>query len=187
MKLNTLVLFSFLVLALSSCAPNAVTYYRPAANGGQVSAGHCIPVESLLNLEIKNTHKNIKISALAIDGKHINQVYIAFSGELWSNINFTSIDFKVIDLDRNITIEPISVFAEKHDGFAKLNTELYTVPHRRAGLKVTRFAVQIRLPDPMPKNFKVSIPSIAIDGDEIEIPTIRFERKVWVGISPLNC
>jgi len=187
MKLNKLVLFSFLVLALSGCAPNAVTYYRPAADGGQVRARNCVPVESLLDLEIKNTHKSIEIRAWADDGKHINQVYIGFSGELWSNINFTSTDFKVIDLDRNITIEILSVFADKHDGFTKLNTEPYTAPHLRAGLQIPRFSVQIRLPDPMPKNFELSIPSVVIDGDEIELPTIRFERKVWVGISPFNC
>jgi hypothetical protein len=26
-----------------------------------------------------------------------------------------------------------------------------------------------------------------IDDEEIEFPTIHFERKVWVGISPFNC
>ena len=187
MKLNILVPFFFLVLALSGCAPNAVTYYRPAAEGGQVRAQHCVPVESLLDLEIKNAKKSVKIRAWADDGKYINQVYLGFSGGLWSNIKFTSTDFKVIDLDKNITIDSVSVFADKHDGFSKLNTEPYTAPDVRAGLQVPRFSVQVRLPDPMPKNFELSIPSILIDGDEIELPTIRFERKVWVGISPFNC
>lgn len=186
MTRNTFILHLFLVLAISGCTPNAVIYYRPAAEGGHVLAKHCVPVESLLDLEIKTNHSNIIIRAWADDGEYINQVYLGFSGGLWNNIKFTSTKFKVIDLDRNVVIEPLSIFADKDDGFTKLNTGLYAVPKKPLA-KMPNFSVQIRLPEPMPENFDLSIPLIIIDGNEIVLPNIQFQRKVWVGISPFNC
>lgn len=185
MKLILLVLIS--LLALSACMPNAVTYYHPSADGGEVRAKHCVPTESLLDIEIKSAHKSIKIRAWADEGKRFNQVYLGFSGESWDKINFTSTNFKMVDLDKNLTISDLSVFASKHDGFSKLSTESYAAPHGRPGMHKTRFSVQVRLPDPMPDKFELVIPSIIVDGNEINIPVMQFERKVWVGISPFNC
>ena len=121
----------------------------------------------------------------ANDGKNINQVSLFFSGAGWTDINFTSTDFRVLDLDRNVKINISSINAHSQDGFNKLQTKPYTAPPKNIG--IPRFTVQVRLPDPMPKNFKLSSPTIVIDGEEMKFPSILFEQKTWVGVSPLNC
>lgn len=181
-----LILFTLISLfLLSACVPNAKTYYFPSSDGGEVRSGRCVATESLLDFEIKSTHKSIKIRARAAEGKNFNSVYLFFSGNSWNKINFTSTNFKIVDLANNLTISNLSSIAFKHDGTSKLNTESYTAPHSRG--RASRFFVEIRLPEPMPEKFELFIPTIMIDGDKIKIPTIRFERKVWVGISPFNC
>ena len=186
MKLKILVLFSFIVLNLIGCAPYTVQYYRPAADGGIVRSKPCIPTESLLDIIIRSTHGSINIRSWAADEKNINTIYLGFSGKGWSRINFTSTDFKVIDLDSKLTINALSVFAHMHDGFKELNTELYAVPQKNL-TGTPWFSINIRLPDPMPNNFELSSPPLIIDGEKIKIPTIRFEKKVWVGVIPFNC
>ncbi|ABM03709.1 hypothetical protein Ping_1939 [Psychromonas ingrahamii 37] len=186
MKINTFILFLSLVLTLSGCVPNAVTYYRPAAEGGYVHAKGFVPTVSLLDIVIGSPHQSVHIRAWANDGEHKNIVYIGFSGCAWNNINFTSTDFKVIDLDNNIAINVLSVFANKHDSFKKLNTIPYAAPHKTLP-GMTRFSIDIQLPNPMPKKFELLSPLLIIDGEKITLPTIRFEQQVWVGISPLNC
>lgn len=175
-----LILLIFISLpVLSSCVPNATTYYYPSADGGVVHAKRCVPTESLLDINIEGNHESIQIRTYAHEAKLFDFVYLGFSRGAWERINFTSTDFKIIDLENNSTISDLSVFTLKHDGFSKLNTEPYAASDVNY--------VQVRLPEPMPEKFELIVPSVIVDGDKIKIPAIRFERKLWVGISPFNC
>ena len=121
MRLILLIIISLFVL--SACVPNATTYYFPSADGGEVRAKRCVPTESLLDIKIESAHENIKLRSYAHESKHSNFVYLGFSGESWDKINFTSTNFKIVDLEDNITISELSAVAFKRDGAYKLNTE----------------------------------------------------------------
>jgi hypothetical protein len=162
----------------------------PATDGGTLTSTSCVPTESLLDFEIKNTQSRVKIRASARDRRRTNLVYLGFSGNLWSSINFTSTDFMIRDLEKNITIRSLSVYAHKHDGYDPLSTEPYFAPPNSPisqAANLPRFSVDIKFAEPMPRYFELIGPSILINDEEIEFPSIRFEKKLWIGVSPLNC
>ena len=146
----------------------------------------CVPTDSMLDFEIKNTRSSVKIRTRAGG----NLVYLGFSGNLWSSINFTSIDFMIRDLEKNTTMQPLSVHAHEHDSYGPLQTGPYVAPPNSPvaqAANLPRFSVDINFAEPMPKHFELVSPSILVNGEEIEFPSIRFEKKLWMGISPINC
>ncbi len=186
MAKNTLPIFVCLALALSGCVPNASVYYRPSAEGGVVLTGSCVATESSLELVLTNNVSSTTMLARANEGGEINQVYLAFSGNEWRTISFTSLDFELIDLDKKTSLEPLAIKAHNDSGFSTLHTRPYEA-QRTPLASMTRFSVQINLPEQMPENFDLRIPSLMLDSVEIQIPKIRFEREIWAGISPFNC
>ena len=77
------------------------------------------------------------------------------------------------------------VLVYRSDSTSNLTTEPYMAPAERLG--VSRLHVQVNSSDPLPRNFELLSPSIVVDGEIITFPSIRFEQKQWLGISPLNC
>ena len=185
MKFFATILYMFLVASLSGCAPNAVRYYRPTVDGGKVVTPRCVPTESIVEFNLPNTNGRLHVRAWADNGKHINQISLFFSGKAWNTIQFTSTNFQIHDIEKHVIIDASSVLAYRSDSTSNLTTEPYLAPPERPGL--FRFHVQINSSDPLPSNFELLSPSIVVDGEIIIFPSIRFEQKQWIGISPLNC
>lgn len=184
MKLIIAILYAILAMAFSGCLPNAVTYYRPSVEGGQLRQPRCVPTKSLVDFTIGNSRKYLLIRALSDNGKHVHQVALFFSDGSLEKFHFASTDFRIFDLDKKIMLRPSSVVAYLKSGQGALTTEPY---YLKAGKGPVLLSVQINVPGMLPANFKLLSPSIVIDGEEIALPVIHFERKVWVGISPFNC
>ena len=170
-------------MTLCGCVPNAVTYYQPSVDGGQLRAPRCVPTKSLLDFTVRNNHGYMPIRTLADNGTHVHQVALFFSKGSWEKFHFSSTDFWIYDLDKKIKIRPSSVRTYSENGFRPLTTEPYSMKDGK--LPVSE--IQITLTDKLPDNFELLSPSIVIDDEEIEFPAIHFENKLWVGISPFNC
>ncbi|MEJ2169256.1 MAG: hypothetical protein P8X90_27415 [Desulfobacterales bacterium] len=183
MKLGITLFYLILLMTLSGCLPNAVTYYQPAVDGGRLRATRCVPTKSLLDFTVRNSRAYMPIRTLADNGPYVHQVALFFSKGSWETFHFTSTDFRIYDLDKKITIRPSSVRTFSENGFRPLTTEHYSMKNGK--LPVSE--IQITLTEKLPANFELLSPSIVIDGEKIEFPAIHFERKVWVGISPFNC
>ena len=182
MKLG--ILTALLILTLAGCAPNIASYYRPSVAGGQLRTPTCVPTESLIDFTIGNARVQLPIRAFVDDGKYVRQVSLFFSRGSWKSFHFSTTEFLIHDLDTNTTIRPAEVRVFSEHGMDPLTTAPFTLPE--AGQPI-RFHLQLKLPGKMPDNFEVLSPSIVIDGEEMPFPPMRFERKVWTGISPLNC
>lgn len=185
MKFWATLLYMFLVASLSGCVPNAVRYYRPTVDGGKVLTPHCVPTESLVEFNLPITNGRLQVRAWADNGKHINQISLFFSGKEWNTIQFTSTNFQIHDIEKNLIINASSVLAYRSDSISNLTTESYLAPPERPGL--FRFHVQINSSDPLPINFELLSPSIVVDGERITFPSILFEQQLWFGVSPINC
>ena len=184
MKSSGIIVHLILAVALAGCAPNMASYYRPSVMGGQLRTPSCVPTESLVDFTVGNGRVQLPIRAFADDGKYVRQVALFFSRGSWKTFHFVSTDFRIHDLDKNITIQPAAVRVFSEHGMAPLTTAPFSLPDAKQPI---RFNVQITLPGRMPDNFELLSPSIVIDGEEMAFPPMRFERKVWTGISPLNC
>jgi hypothetical protein len=185
MRLYAIVLCMLFALALSGCTPNAVKYYRPMVDGGKVLKPNCVPTESITEFALPDTNGRLHVRAWANNGRHVKQISLFFAGNAWSEIHFTSADFRIRDTEKHSVMSASSVLAYKSDGMSKLTAEPYLAPPERPGL--FRFHVQINLLDTLPNNFELQSPTIIIDGEEIKFPIIQFQQKQWIGISPLNC
>ena len=172
-------------LLLTGCAPNAVTYYRPVVDGGKVLKRHCVPTESIVEFNLPDADGRLHVRAWAENGKYVNQIALFFSGKAWREIHFTSADFRIRNLEENLIQSASSVVAYKADGMANLTPEPYLAPPEKPGL--ARFQVQINSDRPLPDSFELLSPTVVIDGQRIIFPAIRFEKKLWMGISPFNC
>jgi hypothetical protein len=173
------------VFPLSGCIPNAVTYYRPTTDSGNVLTRHCVPTESIIEFNLPNTNGRLHVRGWADNGKNINQINLFFSGREWNEIHFVSTDFQIHDIEKNIIVAASSVRTYKADGISNLTTDPYLAPPERPGL--FRFHLQINSSNQLPRNFELISPSIVIDGEEIVFPPIHFEQKLWIGVSPFNC
>lgn len=168
-----------LIPALSGCVPNAVSYYRPAVEGGRTLSGKCVPIDSTVDLQLGLMPVRAGVSR--------GHVFLALSGIPGRTIQFSSDEFKFRDLKTNRTLEPRSIEVYRDDGSKNL-----TVPYPQAGPgKTSRggmsFWIHVNLPDPIPDNFELIGPAVIVDGVEESFPVIRFEHKLWMGISPFNC
>jgi len=185
MRFYAACLLSLFALLLEGCVPNAVTYYRPVVDGGKVLKSHCVPTESIIEFNLPNANGRLHVRAWADNGKYVNQIALFFSGKAWSEIHFTSSDFRIRDIEENSIISASSVKAYKADSTVNLTAEPYKAPPDRPGLP--RFQVQINSHRPLPNNFELLSPTIVIDGEEMKLPVIRFEQNQLMGISPFNC
>jgi hypothetical protein len=185
MKVPAVIACVLLAHSVGGCAPNLVTYYRPALDGGRILTPHCVPTESIVEIDLPKANGPLRVRAWADNGTHVNQVDLLFNGKAWKWIHFTSTRFRIRDLDRGVTVDASSVLALRSDGLPKLTTEPYRAPPERPGS--FRFGVQINSSVPLPARFELLSPPVVIDGREIVFPPIRFEQQQWLGISPLNC
>jgi hypothetical protein len=185
MQFNKIIPYTFLLLSLSGCVPNAVRYYRPTVDGGKLLKPRCVPTESIVEFRLPGANGRLHVRAWANNGKHVNQISLFFSGKAWKTIQFESTNFQIHDLEKHVITDASSVLAYISDSTSNLATKPYLAPPERPGL--FRFHVQINSSDPLPSTFELIVPSIVVDGETIAFPSIRFEQKQWLGVSPLNC
>ena len=179
--MNSRKIIPTVLLMLTGCVPNVTTYYYPSMDGGQVLARHCVPTESII------AFGELPIQASVIEGNNGWFVSLRLPSKrpplsTWQAFHFTSSDFHVRYPDSGVTTErlPVSVLRDdKSDSMV----EPYHPPRPRTWL----YAIYVKLPGPPPEKFELLIPSLVIDGREIRFLPLRFERKIWMGISPFNC
>ncbi|MGD9133856.1 MAG: hypothetical protein PVF78_09435, partial [Desulfobacterales bacterium] len=159
MKLGIIILYTILATALSGCLPNAVTYYQPSVDGGQLRAGRCVPTKSLVDFTVRNSHEYMPIRAFADNGPYVHQVALFLSNGSWERFRFSSTDFWIYDLDKKIKIRPSSIRTYSEAGFRPLTTEPYSMKDGK--LPVSE--IQITLTERLPANFELLSPSIVID------------------------
>ncbi|MEJ2345261.1 MAG: hypothetical protein P8076_11305 [Gammaproteobacteria bacterium] len=183
MKLGRLLAAPILSAIVAGCMPNAVSYYRPAVEGGKLSTPICVPTESLMDFTLGSSHR-LPVRVLADDGPHVRQVAVFFKRGSWQRFRFVSTDFRIRDLDKQVTIRPAAVRLFTDKGIEPLTTAPFVLPTTN---KPVLIHMQITLPGRMPDRFEVLSPDIVIDGEQMPFPLMRFERKTWMGISPMNC
>lgn len=179
----TIIIYLLVTIILGGCVPNAVTYYQPSSDGGHIREAGCVPTASLLDFTLRNSHGHLPIRALADNGSYVNQIALFIFKGNWKTFRFSSTDFRIYDLDKKIILHPAEVRTFSEKGMHPLTTDPYVIENEKLPIS----EIQITLTEMLPEHFELLSPSIIIDGEEIEFPIIRFEHKVWVGISPFNC
>lgn len=181
-----LLFHAILASMLVGCVPNATTYYRPSLAGGTVLASHCVPTESNLVFQVGPLWVHA-VANQAMNGVIVNLDLSSQSFRArqplasWRTFHFNEGGFSVRDLDSGATTQNLQARVFRQD---KSNT--LSDPYRlQAGQG--SYWVDVYLPNPPPERFLLLGPSIVIDGLEMQFPPLRFERKVWVGVSPFNC
>lgn len=172
-------------LLLAACTPNTVTFYRPAVDGGELLRPHCVPTESMIEFDLPEPGGRLRVRAWADNGKQVHQVSLFFMGKGWNELNFTSTQFQIRDIERHQTTDASVVRAYKSDRIEDLTLAPYQAPPERPGL--SRFQIQVNSAAPLPEIFDLLSPSIVLDGEVIDFPVIHFELQRWFGISPFNC
>ena len=165
-------------MLLTGCVPNATVYYRPSVDGGKVVTAHCVPTQSNIDFQVGS----LPIRARANEGQNGTIVSLTPSASSWKTFHFTTTNFAVRNLDSGVTIRNLLVRVMRHD-----KSDLITEPYHVQTEKGHYYWLDVYLPRPTPENFEILSPSIMLDDKEFKFPPIRFERKVWVGISPFNC
>lgn len=180
-SINAIRTIPLVLLLLTGCVPNATSYYRPSMEGGRVLARHCVPTESIVEFG------SLPMQASANDGS--NALFISLSlpskrpaQSAWQTFHFAAPEFRVRNLDSGVMIEGVSVRVLRDDSSDSV-VDPYHPP--RAGSWL--YSIDVKLPGPPPEKFELLIPPLMIDGREVRYPPIRFERKIWMGISPFNC
>jgi hypothetical protein len=165
---------------LAGCVPNATTYYGPSVDGGRVvTRGHCVPLPTDVLFRVGT----LPVRARVMEGYRSTYIAVRLgatstpTGEsrpAWRTFHFTADRFIVRDLERSADTT--------FDGLINSDTEQpVTIP------ATSSYWLEVHLPKPVPARFELVSPPIVIDGREYRFPTIRFARKLWVGISPFNC
>lgn len=166
---------------MSGCVPNVTTYYRPAVEGGRLSAGRCVPTESIV------TFGALPIEARVVEGRDNWYLMLDIDPQgaavpRWQSFRFGTGDFRIRDLDTGVIVKGLSVAVRRDDETASV-LERY----RRPASGRIAYAVEIGVPGTPPRRFELLLPTAEIDGVETVFPPVRFERRTWVGISPFNC
>lgn len=185
MNRRHLFLFPWLLPALTGCVPNATTYYRPSYEGGRVGTGHCVPTESHLFFQVgpaalraTGSYDGSVVILEVLSQFHSQREHLPLSD--WKVLRFTTGTFAVRDLDSGVTTQNLTVRVLRPD-----KSDSVLEPYQqRVGKDVSNFYVEVYLPTPPAKRFDLLSPPIDVDGKEFAFPTIRFEKKLWVGISP---
>lgn len=169
---------------LGACTPNAVTFYRPSVDGGEIIIGKCVPVERSIKFKIND----LEISSNAFTTSRTNQLNIVLSLKpiAGQKIYFVSGRFIVRDLKKKAVVPLKNLFVSRID---RINSPSVPFPEKGFDLSPRgfNFTVYIAINDTDLELFELISPPININGIEYEFPVIRFEQKSWFGISPLNC
>jgi len=166
-----------LLVATSGCVPNSVSYYRPTLEGGTIVEERCVPIESGVDFAVGW----LPVRARVIQGKDGDRIALILSPMPGQEIRLTSNRFAVRDLATGQVLENLSIEVYRDDRLDSMTSPSPRVPGARS------FWVYVVLPEPAPAEFELTSPAVLVNGIEHAFPVIRFERKVWMGISPFNC
>lgn len=176
-------LFFLATIMTTACMPNAVSYFQPSVTGGELITAHCVPTSSIVEFEPEGGL--VTIRTWADNGDHVNQVSLFFYGDSWQRIHFASKNFELLDSEKHTSVPVASLIAYKAESIEALSSEPYLAPPGR--LALPRFHVQVNAATALPDNFELQAPPLVLDGKEILLPPIHYEKQVWLGISPFNC
>lgn len=165
-----------IMIFMVGCLPNATTYYRPSVDIESVyEKGHCVPTEKYVHFKIKTKNQTLKI-------RGYGNTYSTSSGEfseaqyviigVWNNISYKNDDYFIVGSDSNEKVKSQKIY------------EKVNVSHTDSSLMFNSSAV---FPKQNGDGFDVYFPLLIIDGEEIELPVLHIEKKIWMGISPFNC
>lgn len=168
-------------IPLSGCVPNVATYYRPAVDGGRLSAGGCVPAKSVVTFGV------LPLEARVVEGARdwfvlLDIVTPEGAPAQWESFRFETAEFRVRDLDTGTDLQATSVDVRRDDGAGTV-----LAPYRRPASGRIAYAIEIRVLGTPPRRLELTMPPAEIDGTATAFPRVRFERKQWVGISPFNC
>lgn len=170
MKRYLVVMSLMLIPFLGGCVPNAVSYYRPTAEGGKIVTGTCVPIESVVDVPIGL----ITVRA----GMSKQHVSLSLS-RTWQTIQFSSDAFKIRDLKTNRVYDPRSIEVYRDDGSNAL-----TVPYPQAGARGGRsFWIHVNLSDPIPESFELLSPPVFIDESRRGFPSFASSASCgWASV-----
>lgn len=168
-------------LPLLGCVPNATTYYRPSMAEGRILARHCVPTESIVEFG------PLPFQATVMGGEDrwyfvIGLPWTRLPESHWEAFHFVTSDFHLRDLDSGNTIRPQAVSVSRDD-----KVDSIVEPYRLPRSKSWSYSIELKLPGQAPDKLEILIPPVVIDGREVRFAPLRFERKIWMGISPFNC
>ena len=180
MRARKMAAFSLLLTQLG-CVPNALTYYHPSMDGGQVLARHCVPTESIIEFG------PLPIEASVIEGHNAWFAVLGLPSKRppklsWQTFHFATSDFYIRDSLTGVTTDKLPISVLRDD-----KSDTVREPYRPPSTKGWLFSIDVKLPGPPPERFELLLPPVVIDGKEVRFPPIRFERKIWMGVSPFNC
>lgn len=166
-------IYFLLINILTGCVvPNATVYYRPTVDVNSThEKSHCVPTEKYVHFNLKTKNQILKVrgygSIYAYGEKSEGQFII--KGK-WNKIKYKNKNSYLIVPDTNKKIKPLKIYDELH------NYDDYS-----------SFNFSIVFPKPNTDRFDIVFPPLIIDDEEIKLPILHIEKKVWIGISPFNC
>jgi hypothetical protein len=168
-------------LPLLGCVPNATTYYRPSMAEGRILTRHCVPTESIVEFG------SIPFQASVMEGSNgwFFTLWLPWKrppDSTWRSFHFTASDFRLRDLGSGVTTSSLAVSVSRDD-----KLESIVEPYRPPRPKDWFYSIEVKFPGPTPEKLEILIPPLVIDGREVRFAPIRFERQLWMGISPFNC
>ncbi len=170
-----IVISSILLLSIfSACMPNATIYYRPTvAIPSSHEKGNCVPIEKYVHFTIPTKKGAIRVRGYGntfstSDGNFIEAQYVIYGN--WNEIKYAGDDFSATVTGSDQTLQPTDFYGE-----------VYQFEHTRM------FNSGCVFKKPAGKSFEFTFPVLLIDGEEITLPVLHIEKKLWVGLSPFNC
>lgn len=168
-------------IPLSGCVPNVATYYRPAVDGGRLSAGGCVPAKSVVTFGV------LPLEARVVEGARdwfvlLDIVAPEGAPAQWQSFRFETAEFRVRDTATGVVLDGPAITVRRDD-----RVDTVEVPYRRAATGRPAWSVELMWPGRPPRRFELLFPPAAIDGVSTRFPRVRFERRTWVGASPFNC
>ena len=165
---------SLLFIVLVGCVPNATTYYRPTVDIESThEKSHCVPTEKYVHFNIKTKNQTLKIrgygSTYPTSSGEFSEGQFVITGN-WQEIKYKNDEFYLIDPDSSTKTKAIKIYGDVHDYKNKSSFNSGAVFPRQKG-----------------DSFDVIFPPLLIDGEEVELPILHIEKKIWMGISPFNC
>jgi hypothetical protein len=147
--------------------------------GAELLTGRCVPTKRRIVLTVDG----LAVSAVTLARNDEITVFLMATPPINKKVHYLSDEFQVTDIEKGRVIK-VTVLVLRDD-----EVKSVTVPYPARYQKGIRHSLNIfvSFPDNKTDFFELKIPPVIFDSTEIQLPKIRFEKKVWAGISPLNC
>lgn len=159
---------------LTACVPNATSYYRPSVDFKSYhEKAHCVPVEKFVHFTIEYEKGILEIRGSGSiystgKGKRASGQYV-IEGK-WAEIKYKDDNFYYSDANSTERLKAKEIFGKVYQ-------------YRDSKM----FNSEAVFDNPSSDNFDVIFPKLIVDGEELSLPVLHVEKKIWMGISPFNC